>query len=88
MKTAFSIRIDKDRIMDQALDADYFNGLKRQTTLVKLEQSVKQLEDEFKKLTAGKNLKLAELMQDPKTKAVLVALRGDKKKVDKASICH
>ena len=44
MKTAFSQRIDKDRLRDESLDADYFLNLQRHTKLNKLEASVQELE--------------------------------------------
>ena len=82
MRTAFAMRIDKDRIMEESLDVDYFNNLQRHDKLNKLVKVVADLENEFKQM-AGKGLSLAEMMKDPKCGAVLTELRKEKKKLQK-----
>ena len=81
MKTSFSLRIDKQRQVNESLDADYFATHQRQERLVKLKAEVAILEEKFLKLRQvhGKVTQLAELMKVPEIKQVLVEL-GDKKK--------
>ena len=83
MKTAFAMRIDTDKIMNEELDEDYFNNLQRHTKYQKIDTRVKDLEAKFKSLTTGKDIKLAQLMQQPEIKELLVELRSEKKKLEK-----
>lgn len=62
MRTAFAMRIDTDKIMNEQLDEDYFNNLQRHTKYQKIDARVKELEAKFKILTTGKDIKLAQLM--------------------------
>ena len=86
MKTAFSQRIDKSRLKEESLDADYFNNSQRHTRLDNLEAKVKDLEIKFKTLSAGKDLKLAQLMEVPEIKVVLLELRAEKKRLEKLKL--
>ena len=86
MKTAFSQRIDKSRLKEESLDVDYFNNSVRHTRLDNLEAKVKDLEIKFKSLSAGRDLKLAQLMEVPEIKVVLLELRGEKKRLEKLKL--
>ena len=44
MRTAFAQRIDSDRLIDEQLDADYFNNMQRHTKLQTIEKRVRELE--------------------------------------------
>ena len=82
MRTSFATRIDKQRVADASLDADYFNNMQRLSKLSLLEERVKELEQEVKvMLSRGDCIKLSELMKDPGSKATLEELRDTKKKV-------
>ena len=83
MRTSFAQRIDKQLQQDRALDADYFNNMRRLTKMQELEKEVAELEALFKQQTEGKGLKLAELMQNEETKKTLLALRAAKEKIEK-----
>ena len=51
MRTSFAPRIDKKLQADKALDADYFNNLRRLTQAEQLRKEVTDLEAQFKELT-------------------------------------
>ena len=76
------MRIDKERQMNESLDADFFGTHQRQERLVKLQQEVKALEREFERLRGVyKHVKkMYELMQIPEVAKVLEEL-GKKKKM-------
>ena len=58
----------------------------RHTKLDLLESKVRDLEASFKSLSAGKNLKLVQLMEIPEIKKVLTDLRSEKKKLEKLKL--
>lgn len=75
MRTSFSQRIDRDQIINEQIDADFFHNSVRNNRLVQLETTVGNLETQFKVLTQGKQLKLAELVKEPEVASVLAELR-------------
>jgi hypothetical protein len=50
MKTSFSLRVDKQRQVNESLDADFFGTHQRHEKLVKLRAEVAALEAKFLKL--------------------------------------
>ena len=59
MRVAFSQPVDKNLVLEQALDSDYFQTKTRHMKMEKLEASVFELETKFKllqkkKMEAGK----------------------------------
>ena len=83
MRTAFAKRVDRIQEAEESLDTDYFNNIQRFDKIQVFEKLVKDLETEFKAKTAGKSIKLAELMKDPEVSKTLVELRSAKKKLEK-----
>ena len=85
MRTSFAQRIDKQKQTDEALDADYFNNMRRLTIMEELQKEEKELEALFleQKSAYGKEIKLAELMKDEEIKKTLLALRATKRKIEK-----
>ena len=65
MRTSFARRIDKQLQTEEALDADYFNNMRRLTKMEQLQEEVKALEALFKEQKKDhKEINLAELMKD------------------------
>ena len=84
MRTSASPRIDNKKMASESLDIDYDLNSQRQARLQILEERIKDLEAEFKNFTTqsqsgGQQIKLAELMQDPRVKVTLEKLRVSKK---------
>ena len=77
MRTSFAQRIDSSKLTEDSLDVDYFNNSQRTSKLQMLEQKIEKLEADFRRMTvaAGREVKLAELVKDPKVKEVLDELR-------------
>ena len=50
MRTSFATRIDKEQMTNAGLDIDYFENSQRQSKLQFLEEKVKKLEAEFKRM--------------------------------------
>ena len=82
MRTSFAQRIDSSKLTEDSLDVDYFNNSQRTSKLHMLEEKIEKLEADFRRMTvaAGREVKLAELVKDPKVKEVLDELRQSKKK--------
>lgn len=81
MKTSFSLRIDKERQMNESLDADFFGTHQRQERLNGLAKEVKDLERQFV-LLRGKHKEVREmqgLIKIPEVAKVLQEI-GVKKK--------
>jgi hypothetical protein len=81
MKTSFSLRIDKERQMNESLDADFFGTHQRQERLNGLAKEVKELERQFV-LLRGKHKEVREmqgLIKIPEVAKVLQEI-GVKKK--------
>lgn len=81
MKTSFSLRIDKERQINESLDADFFGTHQRQEKLNNLSKEVKDLEKQFV-LLRGKHKEVKEmqgLIKIPEVAKVLQDI-GTKKK--------
>ena len=50
MRTSFATRIDKEQMTNAGLDIDYFENSQRQSKLQFLEEKVRKLEAEFKRM--------------------------------------
>ena len=71
MKTSFSLRVDKQRTINESLDADYFGTHQRTERLTRIKKDIAALEQAFLELRAkhgGPTLKFAELMKVPEIK--------------------
>ena len=60
MKTSFSLRVDKERQLNESLDADFFGTHQRQERLNSLAKEVKELERQFVVLR-GKHREVKEM---------------------------
>ncbi|TNV86822.1 hypothetical protein FGO68_gene3735 [Halteria grandinella] len=86
MKTSFSMRVDKEKQVNDGLDADYFVTYKMSEQLKTFKESIKRLEGKFvalRKIHGGETLKLGELMKVEEIKQVLIELGDAKKKAQK-----
>jgi hypothetical protein len=81
MKTSFSLRVDKQRQVNESLDNDYFATHQRHEKLVRLKAEIAILEERFLQLRKqhGDARHLSELVRVPEIKQVLADL-GDRKK--------
>jgi hypothetical protein len=81
MKTSFSLRVDKERQLNESLDADFFGTHQRQERLNALAKEVKELERQFV-LLRGKHREVREmqgLIKIPEVAKVLQEIGAKKK---------
>lgn len=86
MKTSFSLRVDKERQVNEGLDADYFGTFKMSEKLKQFKEDIRKLEATFvglRKIHGGETLKLGELMKVEEIKQVLTELGEAKRKAQK-----
>ena len=83
MKTSFSLRVDKERQVNESLDADFFGTHQRQERLNKLALEVKTLEALFINLRMKhKDVKeMKGLMKIPEVAKVLSEIGLKKKQI-------
>ena len=85
MKTSFSLRVDKQRQVNEGFDADYFGTHQRNEKLIKFKAEISALEVQFLKSreAQGGITQLKELIKVPEIKQILAEISDKKKKVQK-----
>lgn len=85
MQTSFSLRVDKQRQVNESLDADFFGTHQRNERIQGFKQEIAALEVEFLELRKrhGGVTQLAEMMKVPEIRKVLTEIGDRKRKVQK-----
>jgi hypothetical protein len=83
MRTSFSLRVDKQRQVNESMDADYFGTYQRNEKLQKYREDLALLERQFLDLRERHRgvSQMGELMKIPEVKKVLTEIGDRKKKV-------
>ncbi len=81
MKTSFSLRVDKQRQVNESLDADFFGTHQRHERLLKFKAEITSLEALFIELRKKhpESKSITQMISVPEIKQVLLDL-GDRKK--------